>query len=326
MGGVSDSQEPLARNLELAEKFHEDLVEFQNKSKSTVSCYMADIRKASRIFADMGITFPEIRRMHLKQYIQTLQKETERPNGLQIGRMKFIFTALNSMMEFLQYEEITEVNVVPAFRKRYLKTYKTDSVVSTPRQVPSTENIGKMIYSIDDPMKRALHMLLAKTGIRRKEAFDLDMDGINLVDKYILLKPTTKRSNRKIPFDLECGDALERYLGSMSAYHRRDGERALFVNRNGRRCDKNAISRIVNDAAEKHGLHDPTADRLEQHLKFGPHNYRHWFTTALRKNGCPERVLRLLRGDAHGSTVDRYDHVSWEEIVEGYNACMPSLL
>tara|TARA_B110000483_G_C18190250_1_gene540626 strand:+ start:312 stop:494 length:183 start_codon:yes stop_codon:yes gene_type:complete len=46
-----------------------------------------------------------------------------------------------------------------------------------------------------------------------------------------------------------------------------DGESALFVNQNGNRCDKNRMSRMINKPTEKHGIHDPTAGRLEQHLK-----------------------------------------------------------
>jgi integrase/recombinase XerD len=322
-GGVESAT---ARNGELIELYEVDLRVEQRKPKSTISCYMADVRNASRIFSDMGITFAEIRKEHLKQYVRTVRDETERPNGLQIGRLKNLFTSLNSMMEFLIYEEMAEVNVIPAYRRRYLKTYKTESTASTPRQVPLDEKLAEMIYDIHDPMNHALHLLLAKTGIRRGEAMSLDIESIHLVEKYILLKHTNKRTNRRIPFDAECADALERYLRSETSYRRLEGERALFVNRNGRRCDKNTISRMVNKPAEAHGLHDPGADRLDQHLKFGPHNYRYWFTTALRKRGCPERIIRFLRGDAEGTIVDRYDRIDWEDAVEAYNAYMPSLI
>lgn len=315
-----------ARNAEFLELYEVDLRIEQDKPKSTVTCYMSDLRNASRIFAKMGISFPEIRRDHLKLYMRTVQAETERPHGLQKGRLKNLFTSLNSMMEYLIYEEMTEVNVVPAFRKRYLKTYKTNSTVSTDRQVPPDETLAKMIYDIHDPMNRALHLLLAKTGIRRGEAMSLDIESVDLVEKYILLKRTNKRSNRRIPFDAECADALELYLRSETSYRRLESERALFVNRNGRRCDKNTLSRMVNKPAEAHGLHDPEADRLDQHLKFGPHNYRYWFTTALRKRNCPERIIRILRGDAEGTIVDRYDRIGWDEVVEAYNASMPSII
>lgn len=326
MNGNRLIENALKRNLELIELYKIDLVEDQQVAESTVTCYMADIRNAGRIFGEMGISFHEIRKQHLKEYVRTLQRETERPNGIQKGRLKFIFTVLNSMMLFLIYEELADVNVIPAFRQRYLKTYKTDAVASTPKQVPPDPVLAKMIYDIQDPMTRALHLLLAKTGIRKKESIGLDIASVDLAEKFILLDLTAKRTNRRIPFDEECADALERYMRSMDSYRRQEGEQALFVNRNGRRCDKNTISRFVNNEAERHGLHDPTADRLDQHLKFGTHNYRHWFTTALRKRGCPERIIRILRGDAEGSTVDRYDHVTWEEIVEAYNASMPQLI
>ena len=313
-------------NMRLVELYLEDLNDFMKENNNSYRSYHTDIINAARIFGEIGTTFPNIRKQHLKSFVKTLNKETKRPNGLSMSRQKYIFTVLNSMMDFLTYEELGEVNVVPAFRKRYLKTYKNNASNSTPKQVPITEVLSEMIYDIFDPKTRALHLLLAKTGIRRGEAITLDLSSVNLIEKYIIAEPATKRTNRQIPFDSECADALERYLKSPSSYKRMEGETALFVNRNGVRCNKNTISRMINKPAEKHGLHDPTADRLEQHLKFGPHNYRHWFTTVLRKNGCPERIIRILRGDAEGSVVDRYDHVTWEEIVEAYNAYMPSII
>lgn len=313
-------------NMRLVELYLEDLNDFMKENNNSYRSYHTDIINAARIFGEMGVTFPNIRKQHLKSFVKTLNKETKRPNGLSVSRQKYIFTVLNSMMEFLTYEELGEVNVVPAFRKRYLKTYKNNASNSTPKQVPITEVLSEMIYDIFDPKTRALHLLLAKTGIRRGEVMGLDLSSVNLIEKYILTDPATKRTNRQIPFDSECADALERYVKSPSSYRRMEGETAFFVNRNGVRCNKNTISRMINKPAEKHGLHDPTADRLEQHLKFGPHNYRHWFTTVLRKNGCPERIIRILRGDAEGSVVDRYDHVTWEEIVEAYNACMPPII
>jgi integrase/recombinase XerD len=324
--GNSDTSPEFEENMRLVELYIVDLTEFQQMSKSSLRSYIPDIKSAARTFAELGVTFPDIRKNHLKQFVSIINERTERPNGLSHSRMKYIFTVLNSMIEFLIYEDLGEINAVPGFRKRYLKSYKANSSQSTPKQVPPTEKLSEMIYDIFDPKTRALHLLLAKTGIRREESLNLDLNSVNLVEKYILTNPATKRSNRKIPFDSECADAIERYLRSSSSYPRLDGETALFVNQNGKRCNKNTISRMINKPAEKHRLHDSTADRLEQHLKFGPHNYRHWFTTALRKNGCPERIIRILRGDAEGSVVDRYDHVTWEDIVEAYNACMPSII
>ena len=262
-------------NMRLVELYLEDLNDFMKEDKNSYRSYPTDIINAARIFGEIGITFPNIRKQHLKSFVKILNKETKRPDGLSVSRLKYIFTVLNSMMEFLTYEDLGEVNVVPAFRKRYLRTYKKNASNSTPRQVPTTKVLSEMIYDIFDPKTRALHLLLAKTGIRRGEVISLDLSSVNLIEKYIMADPATKRTNRKIPFDSECADALERYMLSSSSYKRINGEIALFVNRNGSRCNKNTISRMINKPAEKHGLHNPTADRLEQHLKFGPHNYRH---------------------------------------------------
>ena len=50
------------------------------------------------------------------------------------------------------------------------------------------------------------------------------------------------------------------------------------------------------------------------------------FATALRRNDCPERIIKHLRGDAGNSSADRYDHVTWREVSEAYTACIPELI
>ncbi|WP_269851034.1 site-specific integrase [Methanosarcina horonobensis] len=54
--------------------------------------------------------------------------------------------------------------------------------------------------------------LFAKTGIRRQELIDLDLKDLYLENRYAILKPHAKRSNRVVFFDNECAQVLEAWL------------------------------------------------------------------------------------------------------------------
>ena len=324
--GSDVKQDVLEDNLRMVELWREDLVDFQGLTPHTVTNYVGDGRRAAEILAAHGTRFTGLNRLALRAYFTAVQQEADRPEGLSHARMKGLFTALNSLMEFLVYEEHTLANPVPAFRKRYLKPYKADASSATPRQVPSDEDIRALIQSVQDPMHRAIHMVFAKTGIRRGELCSLNLESVDLVEGRLTLPPKRKRSGRLIPIDLELATVLTAYLNRLPLYARAEGERALFTGRTGKRIGRNRVYDIVVTPAIRAGLHDTSTDRLEQHTKFTPHHYRHWLTTKLRQNGCSERVIRAIRGDADHSTADRYDHVTWETIQSEYAASVVNIV
>ncbi len=112
------------------------------------------------------------------------------------------FSALSSFYDYLTFEGITPFNIVLPFRKWYLTRYKKENEMST-RQLLSVEQFAQMLSIMFNPRDRAVVLLLAKTGIRRNELLNLNLDDINWVDGSIILKPTPKRSNRVVFFDDE---------------------------------------------------------------------------------------------------------------------------
>ena len=85
----------------------------------------------------------------------------------------------------------------------------------------------------------------------------------------------------------------------------------------------NIVYRIVTENAERIGFHDSESDRLEDH--FGPHCFRHWFTTNLRRNGLSREFIKELRGDSRREAVDIYDHIDHGELRKAYLAAIPRL-
>jgi integrase/recombinase XerD len=129
------------------------------------------------------------------------------------------FSALSSFCDYLAYEGLTDRNPILPFRKRYLRQYKADRHNPEPnRKLISIEQMRMLINSILDPRDRVIVTLLAKTGIRRKELINIDVDDINWEEQSIQLKPYPKRINLAVFFDDECACVL-RWLKTRKNYN-----------------------------------------------------------------------------------------------------------
>jgi len=91
----------------------------------------------------------------------------------------------------------------------------------------------------------------------------------------------------------------------------------------GTRIIKRSIEEVIEKHAERVGLHNPRADRLED--RFTPHCCRHWFVTHLLRAGMSRDFVKELRGDTRGEAIDIYNHIDKKELRESYLAHIPQL-
>ena len=82
---------------------------------------------------------------------------------------------------------IFEDSVLNAFRKRFLKRYKSDKPPST-RKIISVEEMSLLLNSIVSLRDKTIAVLLAKTGIRRSELVAIELSDINFDEGSVLLK------------------------------------------------------------------------------------------------------------------------------------------
>lgn len=231
------------------------------------------------------------------------------------------FSALSAFYDYLVFEGLIRSNTILPFRRRYLRRYK-DSYDDPERRLLSIEEMSRLVNSILDPRDKAIALILAKTGIRRGELLKLDVDDIDWRDYSIMLKPTPKRSNRLVFFDDECAIVLKRWLRVRNELNPKT--KALFVSYQSlNRLDRNGLWNAIVKYAKRLGFHDPESSRLEDH--FGPHCFRHWFTTWLLRNGMPREYVKELRGDRRDDAIDIYHHIDREELRRVYLACIPKL-
>jgi integrase/recombinase XerD len=256
----------------------------------------------------------DVTRDDLKDYLVSL-----RERGLKQSSIDRVFTAISGFYTFMVDEGRISSNPIIPFRKRYLRKFKDDFRSET-RQIISIEQAAILVNSILDSRDKAITTLLFKTGMRRGELCRLDIHDIDIEKMEILLKPTAKRSNRKLFFDYEMADILRIWLKARE--NRLKGD-ALFPSRMRERISPAEVDWVVKKHAEHVGLHNPKSSRLED--RFTPHCCRHWFTTHLRRAGMSREFIQELRGDVRKEAIDIYDHIDKKELRESYLAHIPQL-
>jgi len=253
----------------------------------------------------------------LKDFLQYIKYE----RNVKHKTVENYFTALSAFYDYLAFEGLVGTNLVLPFRKRYLRQYK-EGYDDPERKLLSVEEMSRLVGSIMDPRDNAIAILFAKTGIRRGELLKLDVDDTHWEDYSITLKPTPKRSNRIVFFDDECAVVLRRWLRVREKLNPKS--KALFVSYQSlNRLDRNGLYTAMVKYAERLGFHNPESPRLEDH--FGPHCFRHWFTTWLLRSGMPREYVKELRGDRRGEAIDIYHHIDRQDLRRAYLACIPKL-
>jgi len=296
----------------------------QGKAESTLASYRSDLNKCGNALTNLGLTFHDLTKRNLTELLEAV-KFNASGHELSAGRLSGVFSALSALMEYLVFNDELDANPVPSFRKRYLTPYKRSRGVEVPRFCPTTEQVRQVISLAPNSRDKAIHMLFAKTGLRKKELRALDIEDIDLVEKFVMAKPTAKRTGRKLPLDDECCRFLAEWLHDRRFYKNASSESALFIGILGERIGRNKLGSLITRDGLAAGLHDPNATARQVDRKFTPHVYRHYLTTTLRENNCSERVIRYIRGDAEQTIADRYDHIKWDNITAEYVASIQML-
>ena len=303
-------------NEQLLKEFVRDAA-IRGLTEETIRSYRGNMKIFLKFLNKSAL---EIETKDLKEFLYHLRKEKH----LTDGTINMYFCSLFSFYDYLEIEGLIEKNPIPNFRKRYLKNLrKTYKHGNLKRKLITIDEMRKLVDSIVDPRDKAIVVLLAKTGIRRKELINIDIDDINWIEQSIRLKCTPKRTNTLVFFDDECARVLKRWILVRNSTYVNNGCKALFLGERGERLQGNGVYNIIQKYAKRIGLYDENSKNLEDH--FGPHCFRHWFTTYLLRNGMPREYVKELRGDSRLEAVDMYHHIDREDLRESYLACIPKL-
>jgi len=301
---------------EIVRGFCEDC-QLRSMSGKTIEGYKSCILTFLSFISKEAVRLSDVDNHVLKDFLGYLKFERK----IKHKTIKEYFSALSSFFDYLIFEGVVNANNILPFRRRYLRQYKED-YDDPERKLLSVEEMSRLANSIIDPRDKVMVVLFAKTGVRRGELLKMDLDDVNWEDYSITLKPTPKRSNRTVFFDEECAILLRRWFRIREKLNPRT--KALFISYNTlKRLSRNGVWTAVVKYAKRLGFHDSKSPRLEDH--FGPHCFRHWFTTWLLRNGMPREYVKELRGDKRGEAIDIYYHIDRQELRRAYLACIPKL-
>ncbi|MBT3272237.1 MAG: tyrosine recombinase [Spirochaetales bacterium] len=165
----------------------------------------------------------------------------------------------------------------------------------------------------------AIIELLYSTGCRISELVGIDLIDISFKDSNILVRGKGDKE-RLVFLGANSIESLRVYLPYRGARLLRskhgvdpDAEKALLLNRFGRRITRRGVAGII----EKH----TRVSKLEKNVT--PHTFRHSFATHLLDKGADIRAVQEMLGHVNLSTTQVYTHLSFERLKKAYNAAHP---
>jgi len=289
--------------------FLKSLVVERNCSPLTVKSYGEDLASLLEYFRDFGGGIPapqQVTVASLRAYVAYLH-ECRYARGTMARRL----ACLRSFFRFLCREG--QVSSNPA---KLLRTPRGG------RRLPhflSAEQVARLLETppANTPAglrDRALLETLYSAGLRISELASLDVASWDR-DAGIVRVVGKGRQERVAPIGRQAAAALDAWLRVRQPDPRASPahQRALFLNKGGRRLSVRGVARLLEKYIGQAGL-----DRLTT-----PHTLRHSFATHLLDGGADLRSVQELLGHKSLTTTQIYTHVSNQRLRDAYERAHP---
>jgi integrase/recombinase XerC len=152
--------------------------------------------------------------------------------------------------------------------------------------------------------------LLYGCGLRSSELLGLNIDDIDLTERWLLVRGKGKKE-RQLPYGQRVASALERYLAVRPA-PANPTDRALFLNPRRTRLGPGGLERTVRCYSQQ---------LLE--IRLHPHGLRHAFATHLLSDGMDLLIIQQLLGHANLSATQKYTCVTMSDVLAVYDRAHP---
>ncbi len=297
----------------LVDEFLAYLENERNFSGHTVRSYAADLAQFAAFLAgaDNGDTDPAVLSDRIRQAtpvdLRRYLAEMRRADYQRATIARKLAT-LRSFYKFLARQGHVEANPVKTIRTprqekrlpKFLEPEEVERLLAAPQ--------GDDLLTLRD---KAILEVLYSTGMRVSELVGLDLKDVDPIGEVVRVRGKGKRE-RLAPLGSYALEALDRYLAARAGAEVHD-EKALFVNRHGRRLSARSVRRKLAKYLKVAGL-DPAVS---------PHTLRHSFATHMLERGADLRAVQELLGHRSLSTTQVYTHVTAGRLKEVYEAAHP---
>ena len=283
--------------------FVEDLKWVQKRSPHTLRAYEKDvsdwIQELTRIVNldqdpfESQKSFFQLHRTYLKNMKKTHSKTLQRR-----------IASLRSFFLFLEKKK-----AIPLGYRDLLENPKTEDKLPAFLEIESVLDFLDTLpeQSFLDRRNRALFELIYSAGLRVSEAVSLNWESIDLEAQTLRVHGKGGKW-RKVPF----GPPVKQALDSISQGSQRDDP--VFKNAKGGRLTARSVARILD---QKWKAFEPYAQSIS------PHVLRHSCASHLLWAGADLRMIQEFLGHQHLTTTQRYTHLDFERISEGYRNAHP---
>ena len=277
----------------------------RNASGHTVSSYRRDLTQFIDYIGERGGSLRKVDNVQIRGFMAQLH---ERKLKKSTSARKL--AAIRSFFKF-------------GVKKRWIAENPA-KVVATPKQeqrVPSFLSEEEMAGFLEVPSSEkpldlrdsAILELLYASGIRVGELVGINLEDANLGERLIRVRGKGKKE-RLIPFGRTAREGLTAYLRVRPALVQdRIGEKALFLNYQGRRISSRSVERIV----------DKYIRLTAVKRKISPHSFRHSFASHLLSRGADLRVIQELLGHESLATTQKYTHLNLGQLMDVYRKSHP---
>ena len=284
--------------------FLEFLANDKKLSANTLQSYKRDIVQYQEYVEENKINYLKATNENIKDYFEYLKKLNKKTST--------ISRSLASIRSFYQY----------LIRVKKIKKDPTNGMQSPKieKKAPSILSSKEVELLLEQPKNvdlkgirdKAMLEFAYATGMRVTEIISLDIDDVNIEEKYVTCSNGFKKRN--IPLGTLSLKALQEYIENARPILIKDEEtKALFVNINGKRLTRQGFWKIIKYYKEQaHITKDIT-----------PHVLRHSFATHLLQNGADLKAIQTMLGHSDISSTQVYMQFQNESLKKVYNKAHP---
>jgi len=274
------------------EQFQDYLSYERGLSARTASAYARDLARWLDFVLEAGSREPSaVTPRQMREWVFSLKEAGLAPTSIRRAQ-----SALRTYFAFLLAEGVVQRDPTDRLEaprvSRRLPDFLTLEEVDRLLEAPDS---SKPLYWRD----RAILELMYATGVRVSELVDLRISSVDLEEGFATVFGKGSKE-RLVPVGEPARRAVGRYLRDVrGTLDRGKGAGRVFLNARGRPMRREAVWRIVKDAAKRAGITK----------KVSPHTLRHTFATHLVEGGADLAAVQELLGHVDIGTTQIYTHL-----------------